>query len=314
MPSTERSASLTASALPMTGLALLAMNTVFWGLNWPIQKIALTTLDPWTLRLVTASVGGFGMLAIALATRQSLRVPRRRVVPLVFNGLLTTTGAQMLSVYGVYLINPGRAAILMFTFPLWAMLLSALFLRARITGWQIVGLALGMAGIALLLMPDLDSVGDAPIGALLVILASISWAGGSILTQRFDWGMPTVVLSGWQSVIGTIPIAIVAFLTQPVLERADVSLEVGLAVAFSALCSSLLGIWAWFKVLTIAPAHVASTGLLAVPIVSVFTSALLLGDPLLWNELVALALVCGSIGVVLVLPALRRRAPTLPPA
>jgi len=307
MPSPERSAALSASVLPMAGLALLSMNTVIWGLNWPIQKIALTTLDPWTLRVATASVGGFGMLAIALATRQSLRVPSRRVVPLIFNGLLTTTGAQVLSAYGVSLVNPGRAAILMFTFPLWAMLLSAVFLRARITGWQIVGLTLGMSGIGFLLMPDLDSVGSAPIGALVLILASICWAGGSILTQRFEWGMPTVVLSGWQSVIGTVPIVIVAVLTQPVLERADVSLEVGLAVAFSALGSSLFGIWAWFKVLTLAPAHTAGIGLLAVPIVGVFTSTLLLGDPLLWNELVALALVCGSIGVVLVLPALRRR-------
>ena len=313
MQPTGRGAALTAPTLPMLGLALLSMNTVIWGLNWPAQKMALVEVDPWTLRMVTAGVGSIGMLAIATVTRQSLNVPRRMVWPLILNGLLTTTGAQMLSAYGVYLINPGRAVILMFTFPVWLMLLSAVFLRVRITGIHIAGLTLGMVGIALLIVPDIESVGAAPIGSLFIIGGAVAWAAGTVVTQRFQWGMPTIVLSGWQSLIGTVPIVIVALLTQPVLERVDVSLEVGLALAFSAFGSSLFGIWAWFKVLTLAPAHLASIGLLAVPIVGVFASNAMLGDPLLWNELAALVFVCASLGLVLIVPALRRRTAERPP-
>ena len=314
MQSSNHPEALSQSIVPLTALVLLSINTLVWGLNWPIQKIALSILDPWTLRMLTAGIGGLGMLLIAAISTQSLAIPRNRIGLLILNGLLTTTGAQMLSAYGVYLINPGRAAILMFTFPMWAMLLSIVLLRARITLWQGLGVALGMGGILLLLVPDLKSVSSSPLGSIFIILASISWAAGSILTQRYSWGMPTLVLTGWQSTIGSIPIVIIAVTTQPLISPLSVSLDVSLAVLFAVFCSSLFGMWAWFKVLTLSPAHVASVGLLAVPIVGVFTSTLLLGDPLLWNELGALVLVCSSIAIVLVLPALRRRSTSVPPS
>ncbi len=64
--------------------------------------------------------------------------------------------------------------------------------------------------------------------------------------------------------------------------------------------------WAWFTVVRLFPAAIAAIGTLAIPIVGVFSSGLVLGEPIGPRELGALALVCAALAVVLVLPALGR--------
>ena len=64
--------------------------------------------------------------------------------------------------------------------------------------------------------------------------------------------------------------------------------------------------WAYFSVVRIFPAAIASIGTLAVPIVGVFSSAWLLGEPVGQAEILALILIVLALLVVLVLPALRK--------
>ncbi len=54
------------------------------------------------------------------------------------------------------------------------------------------------------------------------------------------------------------------------------------------------------------PAQVAALGTLAIPVVGVFSSAALLGEPIGWAEIVALVMVVGSLSMVLLVPALRK--------
>jgi len=56
------------------------------------------------------------------------------------------------------------------------------------------------------------------------------------------------------------------------------------------------------------PAAIAAIGTLAVPVVGVYSSALILGEPVGWNELIAMMLICGALAIVLVLPALQKRS------
>ena len=56
------------------------------------------------------------------------------------------------------------------------------------------------------------------------------------------------------------------------------------------------------------PAVLAAVGTLAIPIVGVLSSGLVLGEPIGGREILALALVCAALVVVLILPALRRPA------
>ena len=79
----------------------------------------------------------------------------------------------------------GRASIIAYTMPAWAMLFGALALaRASCRARGVVGLALGMAGIAVLLVPDSQRAA-APLGALAMLGAAAAWAAGSVVMKRF---------------------------------------------------------------------------------------------------------------------------------
>jgi len=64
--------------------------------------------------------------------------------------------------------------------------------------------------------------------------------------------------------------------------------------------------WAWFKVVRLFPASIAAVGTLAIPVIGVFSSGLLLDEPIGGREFAALGLVCAALAAVLLVPALHR--------
>jgi drug/metabolite transporter (DMT)-like permease len=113
-----------------------------------------------------------------------------------------------------------------------------------------------------------------------------------------------LTLAGWQLLLGGIPLAPPALLYDSA-PFADVTLYGALAVAYVIVIATLFGYWAWFTILTLAPAAVASIGVLAVPLVGVLSSALMLGETVGWRELLALLLITAALATVLPLPGRR---------
>jgi len=89
------------SGRPLGGLLLLATLTLLWGGNWPAMKLALREVDPWTFRTVCLLVGGAGLLALARAGGQSLRVPPRERWPLAVVTFFNITAWHLCSAYGL---------------------------------------------------------------------------------------------------------------------------------------------------------------------------------------------------------------------
>jgi drug/metabolite transporter (DMT)-like permease len=73
-----------------------------------------------------------------------------------------------------------------------------------------------------------------------------------------------------------------------------------LGLVYSSVIAASIGQWVWFQILRLMPASVASISTLAIPVVGVFTGGLLLGEPVGWRELSALALVLGALSIVLI--------------
>lgn len=73
---------------------------------------------------------------------------------------------------------------------------------------------------------------------------------------------------------------------------------------YAALIPMIYCHWAWFRIVALFPANIAAIGTLSIPVVGVFSSALILGEPLAGADLLALALVVTGLFIVLVLPSL----------
>src|SRR4030042_4661523 len=106
---------ITTERLPRLGFFLLAILSIFWGTSWPIMKIAVGEILPWTFRTLCIFFGGIGVLRLAKDNGSKLTIPKTELRPLILVALLTSTCWHLGSAYGLIYMKAGRAAIIAFT-------------------------------------------------------------------------------------------------------------------------------------------------------------------------------------------------------
>lgn len=285
------------TAMPKLGWVLLPGLTLLWGVNWPILKVGLSEIPLFTFRTVTAFVAAAGLFAIARAYGQSLRVPVSQWRGLAVAAILNMALWNVLMFYGIMYMDSGRAAILGYTMPLWATLAGMLLLGDRPTRRQTFGLVSGLCGMAVLVIADARNIGAAPLGALSIIAAAACWGAGTVALKYYRFTLPTAVLTGWQQLIGGIPILLCALVLE-LGEIGPVSLLPALALAYNAVIASLFCYWAFFTIVAITPVVMSTVSTLMVPVVGVVSGALLLGETPGIDTFLALALVVIAIAAV----------------
>ena len=295
--------------LPRSTWTLLLLLTLGWGCNWPLMKLALAEIPIWTFRSLCIAAGAAGIFAIARIGGQTVLPPRAHWPRLVAASLFNVTAWNILIAYGLALLPAGRTAILAYTMPLWVALLSVPVLHEPLTPRRLLGLLLGMSGMLLLLSAEWVSLRAAPVGALLVVGAALSWALGTVLMKRYPTALPTSSFTGWQLLLGGLPIVLGACLFETG-KVAPLSWQAWVALAYNMVVASIICYWVWFKIVSRASAVASSLGTLSIPVVGVFSSMLVLGERPDWREYLALLLVLAAIATVIV-PA-RARAETTP--
>ncbi len=273
--------------------------TLAWGFNWTALKVALAEVPPWTFRSLCLGLGSLVLFLALRAGGQRLVLPHGQWGRLWLLALLNITAWNMLIAFGVALIPSGRAAILAYTMPVWAVPLSVWLLGERITGAKLVGLALGLGGLALLLGESFVSLGAAPLGSLLVLGAALSWALGTVLQKRFPVSMPAGPYTAWIMLLGGVPIFAGALLFEDLSALGKVGLPAALGTAYNVFIAFAFAHWAWIKIATSVPVSVFSISMLIIPVVGVLSGMLFLGERPTWAEYAALGMVIAALVTVL---------------
>jgi drug/metabolite transporter (DMT)-like permease len=286
------------TTLSRTGLLLLASLSLLWGVNWPIMKIAIAEIPVLSFRAACAVTGAAGLFLIARVVGHSLKPARAAWPWIAAAALFNITGWNVLMIYGINLVSAGRAAILGYTMPLWGVALSALVLGERLDFRRGFGLALGLGGMGVLMGGDAGLLESAPVGGLLIVAAAMCWAAGTVVLKRARLAIPITVTTAWQLVIGGAPIVIAAL----VLDHGrwgPIGTDSALAALYNMTVVFIFCYWAWFRILAEVPVGVAAISTLMIPLIGVFAGALVLGEPVGWKELAALALVVAALAAVL---------------
>ena len=299
---------------PAHVLLPIAILTLVWGCNWPVLKMGVMELSPLTFRALTLPFAAIGLLLAAHLSRETLRIPRElwgRVAILAFFNIAGWNGFLL---FGVQQLPAGRSAILAYTMPVWATLISLAILREPLNRRKIIGLVLGMLGMAVLLGDDLRHVRDLSTGALLILCAAIFWALGTVLLRKWKPPIPQNTLAGWMMLAGWLPIAVLApfFDSHPVSYLGHLSAGTWFAMLYNIFLAGTLAHWAWFTLARTLPVAVSSMSSLPVPVVGVFAGMLVLGERPGINEFIALGLVVLALVAVLLPPSSKKVA--APPA
>jgi drug/metabolite transporter (DMT)-like permease len=187
--------------------------------------------------------------------------------------------------------------IITYTMPIWATILAIPILGERPRALGVIGLALGFAGVAILVLaqPVQASWASLP-GALCCLTAALLFGLGTVLSKRFPVRLPGFTSILWQIGIGSLPLAAIALaFDHPDFARVDRLAWLGLL--YTGALGLGVGYLTWFAALRLLPASTTATGSLMVPVVGVVSSGLMLGEPLGLRQFVALGLTLGGVAL-----------------
>jgi drug/metabolite transporter (DMT)-like permease len=289
---------LSSPHVPARALAPLAILTIVWGTNWPLFKIAVQEVSVWTFRAVSVLIAGLVVLAVARARGQSLVIARRHWPTIAAGTALYLVLWNIASTYAAILIPSGQAAILGYTMPLWAALISWAVFGERPTRRMGIAIVLGAVGVGLLMARGADAYARAPLGFALGLLAGLGWAVGTLILKRGQVDVPATVLTGWQLLVTAPPMAIGAFAFGDGRWFVPSWTTIGV-IGYIALVPMAVGNVAWFTIVGLLPANVAGLTSILVPMVAMVSGALLHGEPLGAVEWLAMACCVGGLALAL---------------
>lgn len=288
--------------IPRRALVLLAVLTLVWGTNWPLFPIAVREVSVWTFRAVSVLGAGLFLLAVARARGQSLAIPRRHWPTIATATFFYLVVWNIASTYSAILIPSGQSAVLGFTMPLWAALIAWAVLGEKLTGRMLLAVALGGAGVALLMWRSFEAYAQAPLGLALGLLAGLGWAVGTLILKRRGVDVPATVLTGWQLLITAVPIGLGALALGD--HRWFVpSWTTIVVIAWITIVPMSIGNVSWFAIVGLLPTNVAGLSSILVPIVAMISGAIVHGEPLGPLQWLAMACCAGALALAVLKPA-----------
>ncbi|NYT57558.1 DMT family transporter [Alcaligenaceae bacterium] len=277
-------------------IALMSIVILAWGINWSVGKVVLDYLPPvWAtaLRTIPACVAVWLLCALTGQTK----VPAKSDIPIIFNvGLLHMAAFTVLATIGMQYVPAGKSVVLAYTTPLWVLPAAWLLLNEALPRQRILGVVIGMAGLALLLQPSALDWHDPDIlyGHGLILGAALCWAICIVYNRAHKSTASTLQLLPWQILLAAVVQLALALMLEGMPEIEWSWRLLGL-LAYGSLIGTVLAYWAMNSVSRRLSASVVSLASLGVPVVGLFSSALILGEALSTQLLVGTTLIVGGV-------------------
>jgi drug/metabolite transporter (DMT)-like permease len=269
---------------------------LFWGSTYLGIDIAVQTIPPALMCGLRFSIAGVVMLAVCAATGHRILYSPRQLAQSAIVGLLLLMGGNLTLSYAELTVSSGLSALIIAITPLWFLVLDSLLLGDHhISGRGKAGLALGVAGLFVLVWPDLQagSMGHKELLATVSLIGgSFSWALGSVLSKKWQSGMDVFGATAWQVTAAGVGNFIFAFANGD-LKHATWAPRSLAAVGYLVVCGSWIGYTAYIWLLEHVPTSKVSTYAYVNPVVAVFLGWLVL------HEKVDRFILAGSAIVVL---------------
>jgi drug/metabolite transporter (DMT)-like permease len=215
-----------------------------------------------------------------------------------------------LDLAGLQYISASLGRLILYLYPTVVLLLSAIFLRQRITARHVASLALSYAGIELVFRSELAVEGASPsmaLGAALVFGGGVTYAIYLIAGTRMIRKLGSMRFTAYASLAATAFVVMTFFGTRGV-SRLAVPAEVYGLTAVLAVFSTVLPLWLMAEALRRIGATQVSLVACVGPVATIALAHFLLGEPVTPVQLAGAALVLGGIFIISVKPQAERAA------
>ncbi|MFY9259705.1 MAG: EamA family transporter [Gallionella sp.] len=275
--------------LPL-GLFVLSFT---WGYTWVMAKQALTYAPPFAFAAERCVGGALALLLALKLMGRSLKLVAP--LPTLAIGLIQVAGFMLFQTWALVEGGPGKTAVLIFTMPIWTLLLAWPILGERIKGKQWFAAISTLIGLLLIIEPW--NMHASLFSKFLGLMAALCWAIGTVLIKRLraKQAVDLLSLTTWQMLIGAVPLVLLAVV---IPERATdwSGSYIGILI-FMSVISTAMCWWLWITLLDRIPAWEASLSVLGTPVIAIASSRLMLGESFKFSEGMGILLI--GIGLAL---------------
>lgn len=304
----------TTAAGPPGWKVWLGLATVYlvWGSTYLAIRVMVETVPPLLgagARFLLAGVGLY-LFLLARFGWARVRAGRRELAGAALVGVLLPAGGNGLVTVAEQDIPSALAALIIASIPLWVVLLR----RAsgeRIAGMTGLGVGLGFAGVAVLMLPGNQPAGATAIGYALMVIAAVSWATGSFLSGRLGLPSDPLVSTALQMTFGGVALAIagLALGELPDVRLGAVSGNSLAAFLYLVFIGSLVAYTAYVWLLQNVAVSKVATYAYVNPVVAVVLGWAILSESISATTLIGATVIVASVALVVGQESGPRRAP-----
>jgi len=281
-------------------LFALALVSFFWGTTWLASKKGVQYLPAIQLSGIRHFLGG--AIYILFFLFKGYPWPSwKQLIRFTWMSVLMFVISNGLSVWSVQYLPSGLAAVIGAIAPIWIALFSLVIFRdTRLNLMAIAGLVLGLGGIVIIFSDYMADMLNSKftLGIALGVIATMTWALGTLFTVRHARDLNPYYSLGWQMFLSGLILNLLSWVTGLHVPFAEVDHRAWLSIAYLVIVGSVITFAAFIYTLKRLPAAQASIYAYINPIVAVVIGTLMNQEKLNW--LIAGGTMVTLLGVYLV--------------
>ncbi len=276
---------------------MLVLLGAIWGGSFFFARVAVTEIPPLNLVLFRVAIAALALHLYLAVAGPSFRLAFPMAASFFLLAILNNIIPFTLMFAGQTEIGAGLASIINATTPFWTMIFANLLTDDEKLSWnKVAGVALGMAGTAVMVGPGMLAGLGGPVWAKLALLGmALSYGCAGIYARRFRALPPQVVATGQltASAVMMIPVVLLWHGTHGLFTA---SAEAWASVLGLAVLSTSIAYILFFSLIRSAGATNTSLVTLVVPVSAILLGALFLGERLEMFEITGMGLI--ALGLV----------------
>lgn len=259
------------------------------GANFLAFKVGGDAFHPLMLAALRFGIAALAVLPVATWRWRRRPASIRELAGAALLGPVMLIGSQTTAIWGTHFLPAGVASVFGSAAPVFLALFTWVFLRELPGRRQVAGIALGLGGLAVMAWLSSSGAGFRPIGAVMTLVASATWAGGSLVAARLRMPHDPMISLAAQLVPTGIALGLTVQLTglTASFDPTLVPLQAWGALAFLIVASTLIGYAVFLALNRSASPILANSFNYAAPVIALGLSAWLLGEPVGWGKAAA---------------------------
>ena len=282
--------------------AKLTLMALLWGGTFVGGRVATGELAPPAVALWRYAIAVVALLAIARVLEGGLgRLNARQWIGVVLLGATGVLVFNLCFMYGLSRVPASRASLIMAVNPAVTLLGAVIFLRERPTRGKVIGIAVALAGVAVVLShgnPANLVRGSVGVGEVVLLGCPLAWAANTLVAKRMLPDVSAIAATTWSAIVGTAMLAVVNAFTGTTLAPLGASWRAWAALLFLATLGTAVALVLFYDGVRRIGAARASVFINLVPVFAVMLGVLLLGEPLELSMVTGGALVVAGVCIL----------------